>query len=373
LVNFYDLGISKELIKGLKENHIDTPTEIQKNAIPPLLKGEANFIGQAQTGTGKTIAFGLPILQTIDTSRPVIQAIVLAPTRELGQQIAKQLFKVARYNPKRIFTEAVYGGEFIEIQIKRLDRPTHIIVATPGRLIDLLKREAINLDDVETVVLDEADEMLSMGFKNDITDILDQTKNDRKLWLFSATIPDSLKGIIRSFMSDTAMHVKVDIKNVVNTNIEHQYVQCINPKDKLESLMEFFRTQGRGRGIVFCKTKNGAEALSKQLKAKNYLAEGLHGDLGQRDREKVMRAFKAKRVQILVATDMAARGIDVENLQYIIHYQLPDQIEYYTHRSGRTGRAGNRGLAISFVTKDELKKLQIIENKLKLKIYKVRR
>lgn len=370
---FAALGVSEALIKGLIENNIFDPSEIQKKSIPYLLKEGFDFIGQAQTGTGKTLAFGLPLLQKIDTTNPKVQALILCPTRELGQQIAKQLFRVARYNPGRVFVEAVYGGEPIELQIRNLSRPTHIVVATPGRLIDLLERKAISLTDVNTIVLDEADEMLSMGFKASIDTILEQTNGQRQTWLFSATIPDSLKSIIESYMDEDAYKVVVDVKNSVNRDIEHQYVQCIDTKDKLNTLLEFLRTQGKGRGIVFCKTKDGTQSLAKQLIARNHLAEALHGDLQQRDREKVMRAFKNEKVQILIATDMAARGIDVDNLQYVIHYQLPEQLEYYTHRSGRTGRAGKKGLSISLVTSSEMGRLKTIENELKIQISKIRR
>ena len=370
---FSKLGITEALIKGLVENNIFDPTEIQEKSIPFLLREGFDFIGQAQTGTGKTMAFGLPLLQKIDTTSSAVQALILCPTRELGQQIAKQLFRVARYNPSRIFVEAVYGGEPIEIQIRNLNRPTHIVVATPGRLMDLLERKAISLKDIKTGVLDEADEMLSMGFKANIDTILEQTNGHRFIWLFSATIPESLNQIIQSYMDEDSFKVEVDVKNVVNRDIEHQYVQCIDTKDKLETLLEFLRTQGKGRGIVFCKTKDGTQSLSKQLIARNHLAEAIHGDLQQRDREKVMRAFKNQKVQILVATDMAARGIDVDNLQYVIHYQLPEQLEYYTHRSGRTGRAGKKGLSISLVTSSEMGRLKTIDNELKINILKIRR
>lgn len=373
LSTFSELGVSDALIKGLLENNIFDPTEIQKKSIPYLLKEGFDFIGQAQTGTGKTMAFGLPLLQKINTDNPKVQALVLCPTRELGQQIAKQLFRVARYNPGRIYVEAVYGGEPIEIQIKNLNRPTHIVVSTPGRLIDLLERKAVSLSDVKTIVLDEADEMLSMGFKDSIDTILEQTHGQRNTWLFSATIPESLKEIIRSYMDEDAYKVEVDVKNVVNRDIEHQYVQCIDTKDKLNTLLEFLRTQGKGRGIVFCKTKDGTQSLAKQLIARNYSAEAIHGDLQQRDREKVMRAFKNEKLQILVATDMAARGIDVDNLQYVVHYQLPEQLEYYTHRSGRTGRAGKKGLSLSMITAAEMGRLRTIEKELKIQIQKIRR
>lgn len=370
---FSELGITDELIKGLVENNIFDPTEIQEKSIPFLLEDGSDFIGQAQTGTGKTAAYGLPMLQSIDTSDNRIQGLILCPTRELGQQIAKQLFRIARYNPTRIFIEAVYGGAPIDVQIRALNRPTHIVVATPGRLIDLLEKQAIDLAKIKTIVLDEADEMLSMGFKDAIATILNQTNGTRKVWLFSATMPDSINEIIKIYMDDDTFKVKVDIKNVVNRNIEHQYVICIDIKDKFNTLLEYLKVQGKGRGIVFCKTKSLAQSLAKQLAAKNYSADALHGDLQQRDREKVMRAFKNEKLSILVATDIAARGIDVDNLSYVIHYQLPEQTEYYTHRSGRTARAGKKGLSLSFVTNTELARLKTIENELSISIQKVRR
>ncbi len=212
-----------------------------------------------------------------------------------------------------------------------------------------------------------------MGFKASIDTVLEQTNGQRTIWLFSATIPESLKEIINSYMGEDVYKVEIDVKNVVNRDIEHQYVQCIDTKDKLNTLLEFLRTQGKGRGIIFCKTKDGTQSLAKQLIARNHLAEALHGDLQQRDREKVMRAFKNQKVQILVATDMAARGIDVDNLQYDIHYQLPEQLEYYTHRSGRTGRAGMKGLSISLVTSSEMGRLKTIEKELNIVVHKIRR
>lgn len=370
---FSQLGVSDELIKGLIENNIFEPTEIQEKSIPFLLNEGTDFIGQAQTGTGKTAAFGLPMLQSIDTSDNRIQGLILCPTRELGQQIAKQLFRIARYNPNRIFIEAVYGGAPIDVQIRALNRPTHIVVATPGRLIDLLEKKAIDLGKVKILVLDEADEMLSMGFKDAISIILKQTTEQKNIWLFSATMPESLNEIINTYMDEDAFKVEVDIKNVVNRNIEHQYVMCIDIKDKFNTLLEYLRVQGKGRGIVFCKTKSLAQSLAKQLAAKNYSADALHGDLQQRDREKVMRAFINEKLTILVATDIAARGIDVDNLSYVIHYQLPEQTEYYTHRSGRTARAGKKGLSLSFITTTEMARLKTIETELSISIQKVRR
>ncbi|MCX6181202.1 MAG: DEAD/DEAH box helicase [Bacteroidetes bacterium] len=363
---FADLGVSESLIKGLTELKILSPTEIQEKALPFLMENGTDFIGQAQTGTGKTAAFGLPLLMKVNPKSDKVQALILSPTRELGQQIAKQLFRFTKYSDK-IFVEAVYGGEKIDIQIARLNRPTHIVVATPGRLIDLLERKAIELSEVKTIVLDEADEMLSMGFKKELDMILTHTKGKRHTWLFSATMPKEIKDIIGKYMAPDAFKVEVDKDNVVNRHIDHQFVTC-DMSDKFNVLLRFIKSQGENRGVIFCKTKSNAQTLAKQLMAKNIPADAIEGDMQQRDREKVMRAFKSEKLQILVATDLAARGIDVEGLSYVVHYQLPDQIEYYTHRSGRTARAGKHGLSLSLVTKDEMKNLRFIEKNLGISI-----
>lgn len=367
---FQDLGISSQFVKALEENNIVKPTEIQQKAIPFLLRTGTDFIGQAQTGTGKTAAYGLPILSRIDPELQKIQALVICPTRELAQQIAKQLFKFTKYADYKIFTEAVYGGEKIDIQIGKLKRPTHIVVSTPGRLLDLLERKAIDLGKVKTIVLDEADEMLSMGFKADIDKILTFTSGKSNTWLFSATIPNALKEIIDEFMDDDAFKIEVDKESIVNQDISHQYVIC-DIKDKVNVLIRFLQEMKDQRGIIFCRTKSGAQTLSKQLLAKNIIAESIHGDLGQRDREKVMRGFKNGRLQILIATDISARGIDVDNLAYVLHYQLPDQLEYYTHRSGRTARAGKQGFSLAFVAPSELDKVKEISSALHISFEKV--
>jgi ATP-dependent RNA helicase DeaD len=369
-MTFEQLNISASLIKGLNELNIIKPTEIQVKAIPVLIKYDGDFVGQAQTGTGKTAAFGLPILENIEAENPKIQAIVLSPTRELAQQIAKQLFKFTKYASKKIFVEAVYGGEKIEVQISALQRPTQILVATPGRLIDLLNRKVIDLSRVTTVVLDEADEMLSMGFKPDMDEILSHTVNRKNLWLFSATISDGIQQIIDTYMQADVPCVKVEKKDVVNTAIAHQYLVADIPQ-KLNVLLKFLKTQQEARGIIFCKTKAAAQNLAQQLIAKNIAADALHGDLGQRDREKVMRAFKNQKLKILIATDVAARGIDVHDLAYIVQYQLPEQIEYYTHRSGRTGRAGKKGISLTFILPHEGAKITKLENELHINFEKV--
>ena len=369
MTTFKELGVSDEFIKALAENKIESPSEIQKKAIPFLLTHNSDFIGQAQTGTGKTAAFGLPLLQKVDPQDNNVQALILAPTRELCQQIAKQLFKFTKFSTK-IFVEAVYGGEKIENQIRNLSKPTQIVVATPGRLIDLLEREAIDLSMVQTVVLDEADEMLSMGFKQELDTILKMTNQQSFTWLFSATLPEELRQLVNKYLSEDAHKIQVSKNDVVNKSIEHQYFIC-DQSHKFEYLMQFLKTQGKMNGIIFCRTKAAAQNLAKQLIAKDIPADALHGDLEQKDREKVMRAFKNHKLRILVATDISARGIDVEGLAYVVHYQLPDQVEYYTHRSGRTARAGKRGISLCFISSDELRKIKLIERTLMISFRKL--
>jgi len=371
LKNFKELGVSGKLIKALEENNIITPTEIQNVAIPHLLQNGGDFIGQAQTGTGKTAAFGIPLLQYVDPKIAKIQGLVLAPTRELAKQIAKQLFRFARYSPERIFTEAVYGGDPIEKQRAALNRPTHIVVATPGRLIDLLKINALDLSAVRIAILDEADEMLSMGFKKDLETILGHLSVKRRTWLFSATMPKALRQLIKNYMSDDAHAIRIDRRNVVNSNIEHQYVIC-RIEDKFSEITQYLKAQKEDRGLVFCRSRAGTNNLAKHLQEEGFLVGVLQGELSQKDREKVMRGFKKKRTQILVATDVCARGIDVENLQFVVHHQLPDQIEYYTHRSGRTARAGKSGVSIAFITGTDMKRLKEIEKELQIRFKKIK-
>ncbi|WP_025664898.1 DEAD/DEAH box helicase [Aquimarina megaterium] len=369
-MTFLELGVPKDLNKGLKEMGITNPTKIQEQAIPVLMSQQTDFIGKAQTGTGKTAAFGIPLLSRIDPSKKHVQALVLAPTRELGQQIAKQLFKFTKYTDK-IFTESVYGGEKIEKQLSRLKRPTHIIVATPGRLIDLMNRKAVDISEIKTLVMDEADEMLSMGFKKDLTTILSKTKGNRNVWLFSATMPSSLNEIINSYVSKSAVQISIDKDDAVNKGIQHQFVVG-DEVNKLDTLAYFLKTQKGGRGIIFTKTKAAARVLHKQLKAKNYEVGLLEGEMTQKDRDKVMRAFRKKTLQLLVSTDVAARGIDVANLAFVVHYQLPDQIEYYTHRSGRTARAGKTGLSLALITKSEVQVIRELEKQLGIRFNQVR-
>ena len=368
--NFVELGINKNLIKGLNDLNIITPTEIQCEVIPRLLNTKIDLLGQAQTGTGKTAAYGLPLLERIDPGIKKVQGLILCPTRELGQQVAKQLFKFTKYTDK-IFTEAVYGGPQINKQINALKRPTHIVVATPGRLIDLVSRKAVDLRHVKTVILDEADEMLSMGFKDDLNQILGFLPVVECKWLFSATMPQGIKQIVNQHMSPDAHRIEVNPKNVVNQGIEHQYLIC-EEDDKLPVLLQFLKSEKKNRGMVFCKTKASTQKLAKQLIAKNVATDAIHGDLKQKERDKVMRAFKKGTLQLLVATDLAARGIDIEALSYVVHYQLPDKEEYYTHRSGRTARAGKEGISLCLITSSEMKQLRYFEKALNIGFNQIR-
>ncbi len=363
---FTHLGVKKEFVKSLKELKITTPTEIQEKAIPILLKSKTDFIGLAQTGTGKTAAFGLPVLQKIDAKKPVIQALILSPTRELVQQIKKQLFKFTKYSDDNIFLEAVFGGEKIDKQLKNLERTTHVVVATPGRLIDLIKRGTVDLKNVNTVVLDEADEMLSMGFKKELDAILTYTGTEKNTWLFSATMPEGIQRIVKTYMSDNAARIAVNENTLVNANISHLYIKT-TVRQKTADLIEFIVTKGEGRGIIFCKTKLGTQALTKELSEEGFSVAALEGDMTQKDRDKVMRAFKNETVQILISTDVSARGIDVNDLEYVIHHQLPDQLEYYTHRSGRTARAGKKGISVAFILPVELERIFQIQKTLGVK------
>ncbi len=368
--NFEELGVGKSYIKGLSELNILKPTNIQREVIPLLLNSDKDLIGKAQTGTGKTAAYGLPLLHKINPENKVVQGLILCPTRELSQQVAKQLFKFTKYTEK-IFTQAVFGGEKIDIQISALSRPTHIIVATPGRLIDLVDKKAVDLSNVKTIVLDEADEMLSMGFKKELDTILSFVRSAKSKWLFSATIPHDIKRIIENHMSPDANRVDVSVKKVVNKDIKHQFYVCDKAK-KFGVLMQMLKSNPKERGIIFCRTKATAKALAEQLIEKKVAADAIHGDMLQKERDKVMRAFKNERIRLLVATDLTARGIDIPSLAFVIHYQLPDKDEYYTHRSGRTARAGKEGFSMCLIDHTEIPKIRKYEKKLGISFKQIR-
>ncbi|RMA64421.1 DEAD/DEAH box helicase [Ulvibacter antarcticus] len=367
---FLELGVRKDFIKSLNELGIKTPTEIQEIAIPILLSSNTDLIGLAQTGTGKTAAFGLPLLHKIDPENPNIQALILAPTRELVQQIQKQLFKFTKYCDYKIFSEGVYGGEKIDKQINNLKRTTHIVVATPGRLLDLIERKDINIKNISTLILDEADEMLSMGFKDDLNRILKYTSGTRNTWLFSATMPEEIKKIVKTYMTVDAPRIEGNKDALVNANITHQYITT-TIKDKTEIISRLLQSQGLQRGIIFCRTKAGTQNLTTALKDNGHSVEALEGDMQQKERDKVMRAFKNKSLQFLISTDVSARGIDVNNLAFVIHHQLPDQIDYYTHRSGRTARAGKSGVSLALIIPGEEKNIRELRQTLGIQFKEV--
>lgn len=363
---FASLGIQKEFVKSIKELGISTPTEIQEKTIPLLLEKRTDFVGLAQTGTGKTAAFGLPIVQQIDPMNNAIQALILSPTRELVQQIKKQLFKFTKYSEAKIFVEGVYGGEKIDRQIHNLQRTTHIVVATPGRLIDLIERGSVDLKQIKTLVLDEADEMLSMGFKQDLNRILKYTSGDRKTWLFSATMPEEIQRIIKTYMDSNSPRIEINRNALVNANITHLYART-SIKEKADAIISFLEQRKDERGIIFCRTKAGTQNLTKLLIEEGFSIGALEGDMQQREREKVMRAFKNESLQYLVSTDVSARGIDVRGLSFVIHHQLPEKLEYYTHRSGRTARAGKSGISMAFVLPSEIQRIHEIQKELNIK------
>jgi len=363
-MTFSDLGINDNIVQALLENKISEPTDIQLQAIPHILQQDTDLVAVAQTGTGKTAAFCLPILQTIDSKLPKIQALVLVPTRELGQQVAREFFLFSKHL-SRVFAEAVYGGAPIEDQIQKLKRATHVVVATPGRLIDLLERNALNLQDLKYLILDEADEMMNMGFKAEIDKILISCKKDITKMLFTATMPGDVKQLIKDYLRPDFVEIRIHAEEFVNQKIEHQYL-IYKQGDKLDYLKAFLSERPDQRGIAFCRTKVSAKRLAKQLAGFVVTADALHGNLNQEMRDKVMRGFKKGRINLLVATDIAARGIDVKDLDYIIHYHLPEKSEYYTHRSGRTARAGKSGISICLVKTEQLEDIKTLESDLNI-------
>lgn len=365
---FESLGIQEGLLHSIQQLGFTQPTPIQEKAIPVLLQGTKDFIGLAQTGTGKTAAFGLPLLQLIDKSQRHPQALIICPTRELCLQIAKDL---GTFKPKKEATHvtAVYGGTSIGEQIRDLKKGTHIVVATPGRLIDLIERKAINLEQIHYVVLDEADEMLNMGFKDDIEFILKNTPNRQSTWLFSATMPPEIRQVSKRYM-DKPFEITVGKVNEGNANIDHQYytTQHVNRYQVLKRIIDF---NPGIYGIIFTRTKADAQDVTEQLIREGYDIEALHGDLTQAQRDKVMSRFREKSIQLLIATDVAARGIDVQGVTHVINYELPDDTEVYTHRSGRTGRAGRSGISVSLVTPKEMYRLRQIEKMVKTRFHKM--
>ncbi len=358
MASFEDLGLNEHLLASVTELGFETPTAIQEKAIPVLLSGTKDFIGLAQTGTGKTAAFGLPLLQLVSATDKYPQALVVCPTRELCIQIVNEI-ELFKKHVRGIHVVAVYGGASIGMQIKDIKKGVQLVVATPGRLIDLIERKAINLEQIKYVVLDEADEMLNMGFQDDIEFILQNTPNREATWLFSATMPPEIRKVSRRYMKEP-FEVTVGKANTGNKNIDHQYF--VTPAQRrYETLKRLIDFNPGIYGLIFTRTKADAQDIAEKLTREGYDIDALHGDLTQGQRDKVMGQFRDKSLQLLIATDVAARGIDVQGITHVINYELPDDTEVYTHRSGRTGRAGNTGISMSIVHARELYRLKQIE------------
>lgn len=361
---FADLGVSATLVKAISELKMLEPTEIQQKSIPSLLSNTTDFVGLAKTGTGKTATFGLPLLQLINTKEKDVQAIILVPTRELGHQIFSNLEAFAKYMPE-ISIAATCGGIPIKPQIERLSKPTHIVVATPGRLIDLVERKAITLKDIKFLVLDEADEMVSI-LKESLDEIIKELPKEHKTWLFSATLPGTIKQLIQNYLHKNVVQVSANMETVGNQEIDHQYI-VVDPIEKLDVLMHFLNSKEGQRGIIFCKTKAAVNKLAKNLAINRFSSGALHGSLSQGIRDRIMDQFRAGHINILVATDLAARGIDVKEISYVVNYHLPDAYESYVHRSGRTSRAGSKGLSLTILQPEEVKEIADFEKELGIK------
>jgi ATP-dependent RNA helicase DeaD len=365
---FEGLGLHQNLLKAVSALGFTQPTPIQEKAIPVLVSGTKDLVGLAQTGTGKTAAFGLPLLHLIKAENRIPQALVVCPTRELCMQIVSEI-ELFKQFMTGVQVLAVYGGTSIGMQIRDLKRGVQIVVATPGRLIDLIERKAINLEEIKYVVLDEADEMLNMGFQDDIEFILQNTPKRDATWLFSATMPPEIKRVSRKYMKDP-MEITVGKMNTANKNIDHQYF-ITNSHHRYEALKRMIDFNPGIYGIIFTRTKADAQNISEKLTREGYDIDALHGDLTQQQRDKVMGEFREKSLQLLIATDVAARGIDVQGITHVINYELPDDVEIYTHRSGRTGRAGNTGVCLSIINSRELGKIRQIERMVQVPFHKV--
>ena len=355
---FQDLGLNDDLLRAITDMGFETPSDVQLKAIPILLEQDTDLVALAQTGTGKTAAFGFPMLQKIDTESRTTQGLILSPTRELCLQITNELKNYGKYC-KGFNVVAIYGGASITEQAREVKRGAQIIVATPGRMKDMINRKMVDISKIEYAVLDEADEMLNMGFYEDITDILSFSPEDKNTWLFSATMPKEVSNIAKKFM-DSPVEITVGKKNESTSQVTHEYY-LVNSRDRYQALKRLADANPDIFSVIFCRTKRDTQKVAEQLIEDGYSAGALHGDLSQNQRDMVMNSFRKNQIQMLVATDVAARGIDVDNITHVINYQLPDEIETYTHRSGRTGRAGKTGVSMVIISKSELRKIKSIE------------
>lgn len=358
---FSALGISTPLLQMITELKIVEPTEIQQKVIPQMLSTPNDVVGLAQTGTGKTLAFGLPILQLIEVQNPSIQAVVLVPTRELGHQIQTHLEQFSK-DIKGLTIAVTCGGVPIKPQIEQLKLPTQIVVATPGRLIDLLQRQAIDLKQTRFLVVDEADEMVSI-LKESLDEIVAALPKSHRTFLFSATLSGPIKQLVQQYLSKNAVTFNLATEIRVNNGIQHQYI-VVDPIEKLDVLMHFLTSREGERGIIFCKTKAAVNKLAKNLAINKFSSGAIHGSLTQGIRDRIMGQFRDGHLQVLIATDLASRGIDVPEMAFVVHYHLPDTLEAYVHRSGRTARAGSKGLSLSIIQSDELEELSLFQKEL---------
>ncbi len=366
---FSDYNLPSTIIKALKDKGIEEPTPIQSKAIPVLLNHDGDFIGRASTGTGKTIAFGIPLISKIDTASGTVQAVVLVPTRELCEQVGVELTALTK-GMADMKIEAIYGGVSLKEQITELSQGTNILVATPGRMVDLIKRKVIDLSVLKTVVIDEADQMLLQGFQNDIDKILTTANKSYATWLFSATMPDQVNAIVKKYLKNDLVKVLVDKAKSTSKGIRHQVI-TVTPEEKQDVLLHFLNRYSGKKTIIFCRTKSGATKLYKQLSARKITAGTINGDLPQGLRNKMMDQFRSGSVDILVATEVASRGVDVEDVELVIQYHIPETADSYTHRSGRTSRAGKSGVCLSFVFTEEKETLNRIEQELDIRMQEV--
>ncbi|WP_179334937.1 DEAD/DEAH box helicase [Winogradskyella costae] len=358
---FSDLGINEQLQKGLADLQISIPTDIQLKTIPVVLQQTDDVVALAKTGTGKTVAFGLPLIQLINTDTSSIQAVILAPTRELGQQISTNLESFAKYIPE-ISIATVCGGVPIKPQIERLQSRTHIVVATPGRLADLVKRNAVDISNIAYFILDEADEMVS-ALKDGLDAIIKEIPKKRRTLLYTATMPGTIKQLVQNYMSKHVVHIEADMATVGHQGIDHQFV-VVEPIEKLDVLLHFLNSKIGQRGIIFCKTKAAVNKLAKNLAINKFSSGAIHGSLSQGIRDRIMGQFREGHIDILVATDLASRGLDIKGVEYVINYHLPDTYDAYVHRSGRTARAGAKGLALTILQQEEVIDIADFENEL---------
>lgn len=364
LTSFQALGLSPNILSSLRHKGFEEPTPIQEKVIPLLLCGDKDLIGQAQTGTGKTAAFGLPIIEKIKVNNLTVQALILTPTRELTIQVAEEIHSLR--GKKALKIVPLYGGQSIELQLKHLNKGVHLVVGTPGRILDHLRRKTLKLEHLDFCVLDEADEMLNMGFIDDVETILEYTNRNKRTMLFSATMPEEILRIAQKYMGPYEL-VQIKQKQLTVDQTDQIYFE-VPLRDKFEALCRIIDIEKEFYGLVFCRTKVDVDNIANRLIDRGYDADGLHGDLSQAQREKIMNKFKKQRITLLVATDVAARGIDVQNLTHVINYALPQDPESYVHRIGRTGRAGKEGTAVTFITPEENRRLMFIQRIIKSKI-----